>query len=322
MSINPTEEKPDKREELIPDEMKNPKDFKPQIDYKTAFYFHLIIFITLFVSLIIFGIFHSHHLKQEFFKLSSSEENENIRKEIELKESEILNLKKEIENLKNAKELELSKSLEELVEIEKFELFKEYGETHQLIHSDISRMNEHESKVIVSPADIILSDFNFKGGKNIKIMNGGKSAINTNVSYWHSVIGDKILTKGKINKFKIKITKKTENGFLGGIKIGIAPGSINLEKRDNYELSWSIDALETRFINQGEVVRSLNNNKSLKEGDIIEVTADLIFGKLSFALNGQNLGVVYDSLPVDYDLVPFVELYYKDEREVEIVGYN
>ena len=53
-------------------------------------------------------------------------------------------------------------------------------------------------------------------------------------------------------------------------------------------------------------------------GDIVGVVMDTAKGELSFALNGVNLGVAYEGIPLDKPLVPCV-LLLNGEDSVELV---
>ena len=54
-------------------------------------------------------------------------------------------------------------------------------------------------------------------------------------------------------------------------------------------------------------------------GDSVGVVMDTAKGMLSFALDGVNLGVVYEGIPLDKPLVPCVLLYPGDSVELVIL---
>ena len=48
-------------------------------------------------------------------------------------------------------------------------------------------------------------------------------------------------------------------------------------------------------------------------GDSVGVVMDTTKGELSFAVNGVNLGIVYDGIPLDKLLVPCIILFWKSD---------
>ena len=57
----------------------------------------------------------------------------------------------------------------------------------------------------------------------------------------------------------------------------------------------------------------------MEKGDSVGVVMDTVRGELSFVLNGKNLGVAFEGIPLFRPLVPCVILGYKgDSVELEI----
>ena len=53
-------------------------------------------------------------------------------------------------------------------------------------------------------------------------------------------------------------------------------------------------------------------------GDSVGVVMDTAKGEFSFVVNGVNLGVAYEGIPLDKPLVPCVLLYYNGDS-VELI---
>ena len=60
------------------------------------------------------------------------------------------------------------------------------------------------------------------------------------------------------------------------------------------------------------------NGKYVRTGDSVGVVMDTVKGGLSFVVNGMNLGVAYEGIPLDKPLVPCVLLYFKGDS-VELI---
>lgn len=163
--------------------------------------------------------------------------------------------------------------------------------------------------------------FKFKAGKSIEISKDGKTASKINNYAWFSAIGDKILEKNKKSKWKIKVNKNLDLQN-NGVRIGISRANINLESLDNYKEGWFLSSSDSRFhrLGAGFVFGKYGKSDPWKEGTVIEVRVDLIKGQLSFIVNGEDLGVACKTIPLDEDLVPFIELHSKEKNEVEILN--
>ena len=54
-----------------------------------------------------------------------------------------------------------------------------------------------------------------------------------------------------------------------------------------------------------------------KDGDFVGITLDMESGDLSFSVNGENMGVAFEGIPVDKPLIPcVVYLYSGDAAEI------
>ena len=140
--------------------------------------------------------------------------------------------------------------------------------------------------------------------KTIKKISGGDS--------WNcSAFGNKSLIKGKINKFKIQLTKMTSN-----FVFGIMPKGTNINGINNWQKGYVTCSVNFAKHNLG-VFTEFAKQKAT-EGNIIEIIADLDRGELSFALNGKNLGIFCDNIIKDIEYVPFVDIN-KEESELRLL---
>ena len=140
--------------------------------------------------------------------------------------------------------------------------------------------------------------------KTIRKISGGEA--------WNcSAFGNKSLIKGKINKFKIQLTKVTSY-----FVFGIIPKGTNINGINNWQKGYI-----TCSINFGKHILGVYTEfakKEAKEGSIIEIIADLDRGELSFSLNGNNLGIFCDNIIKDIEYVPFVEIQ-KEGSEIQLL---
>lgn len=116
-----------------------------------------------------------------------------------------------------------------------------------------------------------------------------------------TIIGDKCLIKGKINKWKIKnINDKTH------ILVGINRSDIDLDGQNNWTCGYITNLDNMNIHNLGEYI-AINNHK-IKKNDIIGIIVDLDKGKLSYSINDTDFGVFCDNINLDIDYVPFIEM--------------
>jgi hypothetical protein len=140
--------------------------------------------------------------------------------------------------------------------------------------------------------------------KTIKKISGG--------DMWNcSAFGNKSLIKGKINKFKIQLTKMTSY-----FVFGIMPKGTNINGINNWQKGYVTCSVNFGKHNLGVYTDFAKQNAT--EGNIIEIIADLDRGELSFALNGKNLGIFCDNIIKDIEYVPFVDIY-KEENELRLL---
>ena len=140
--------------------------------------------------------------------------------------------------------------------------------------------------------------------KTIRKISGGEA--------WNcSAFGNKSLIKGKINKFKIQLTKVTSY-----FVFGIIPKGTNINGIENWRKGYITCSINFAKHNLG--VYTEFAKKEAKEGSIIEIIADLDRGELSFSLNGNNLGIFCDNIIKDIEYVPFVDIR-KEGSEIQLL---
>ena len=130
-----------------------------------------------------------------------------------------------------------------------------------------------------------------------------------------TVIGNTPLPQNKVTSWSIKILKSMNNdGSL--IYIGIAPFDIDQSKGDNCEkCGWYFDCYDSTLhsgpphnYNGKEYGPRKGDGEYICIGDSVGVVMDTAKGELSFVVNGVNLGVACDGIPLDKPLVPCVLL--------------
>lgn len=167
----------------------------------------------------------------------------------------------------------------------------------------------------VSNGWVIPWSFRFKKGPNYNLYDG-YIATKTSDGLWDAtVLGDKYLSKNKLNIWKIRINKQF---FGGGIIIGIAQSGISQKKANNFENvnAYFISTWTLKKGNKG--IWNNYGNGRLKDGDIVEVIADLRNNTLRFGVNGHSLGTAFDNLSNDVKYIPFIEMYNRG-NEIELI---
>ena len=151
--------------------------------------------------------------------------------------------------------------------------------------------------------------FTWKKGPNYTLSNNDLIAMKTNGgnNYNCNILGDIILPKNKINKWKIKLKKfSNPSGNKWDILIGVGPSSLNQNESSLYYKTWTfICGYSQISIKSGNPYDYNGKHGSLKEGDIVEVIMNTTNGELSFSINDINFGIAC-KIPLDIDLSPFV----------------
>lgn len=198
-------------------------------------------------------------------------------------------------------------------EIENIEDFFTYEEN---IYNDISDKIKNLGKFIKISEYIT---FKWKTGNNYSLSNDQKIAtkISGGTDYNCNILGNIILPKNQISRWKIKLNKYNLS-FEWNILVGVAPSNINQNNINLYNETWTlICGYPAVSIKAGSPTYAFKNKEKLKEGDIIEVIMNRINGELSFSVNGILFGVACQ-IPLDIDLSPFV-LLRAQEQSIELL---
>ena len=164
--------------------------------------------------------------------------------------------------------------------------------------------------------------FNWKNGPNYSLSKNNNIA--TKISggnfYNCNILGNIILPKNKISKWKIRLNKFLMNSNNSwDILIGVGPSNLNQNKSDLYYETWTlICGYPAVSIKSGNPNYVYQGKSKLKEGDIVEVILDMIKGELSFNVNDTLYGFAC-KIPMDIDLSPFV-LIYDEGESIELIN--
>ena len=179
--------------------------------------------------------------------------------------------------------------------------FKDKNDNYNIILKNINEFGD----IIDIKDNSCIFKFKFKNGKNYILSKNGCIATKNEGGndYNCTIIGKKEIPKNKISKWKIKLNKLSNNG---NIFIGIGPDNPN-NKNDFYKESWTFVCSNSKLLNRSGSYSDYNGHSEiLKEGDILEVIADRITGKLSFAVNDFNFGIAFKNIPKEDTLYPII----------------
>ena len=140
-----------------------------------------------------------------------------------------------------------------------------------------------------------------------------------------TIIGNTFLPPNKVTSWGIK-TLKSERNDGEGIFIGVAPSDIN-QNEDNYEeYGWYFNCYNSTLwsgpphsYNYKDYGPRKGDGEYVHTGDSVGVVMDTTKGELSFIVNGVNLGVAYNGIPLDKPLVPCVLFMYIGDS-VELIN--
>lgn len=143
---------------------------------------------------------------------------------------------------------------------------------------------------------------------------------------WCTIAGNIPLPLNKTTSWGIKILKSKEDDG-GFIYIGVAPSSIDQNERENSKkCGWYFDCYYSKLRsgppqNSLDVIygpRQKRKGEYVRSRDTVGVAMNTADGKLSFSVNGADLGVAYVGIPLDKPLMPCVLLYQHGDS-VELV---
>lgn len=132
-----------------------------------------------------------------------------------------------------------------------------------------------------------------------------------------SIIGNAHLPPGRVSSWDVKIlNSKKNNGMF--IFVGVAPSDI--EQTNIYNFSrygWYLYCYTLKLFSgpphncKDEIYvprKRVDWGKYVHNGDRVGVVVDTGKGSISFKLNGEDLGIAYEGIPLDKPLVPCVIL--------------
>ena len=134
--------------------------------------------------------------------------------------------------------------------------------------------------------------------------------INSSDDYYCTIIGNTPLSHNKGTSWSIKIPNSEENDGCS-IYIGVAPSNINQNEDCNYwKCGWYFYCWNSGLwsgpphnYRGKEYGPRKGTGQYVHTGDSVGVVMDTTKGELSFVVNGVNLGVAYDIIPLDKPLV-------------------
>ena len=137
--------------------------------------------------------------------------------------------------------------------------------------------------------------------------------VSNSLREYPTIIGNTPLPLNKVTSWSIKVLKTSWNGE--GIYIGVAPSDIDQKENENWgKCGWYFYCY-TSVLRSGpphnfwkDYCPRRGNGQYVHTGDSVGVVMDTEKGELSFVLNGVNLGVAYEGIPLDKPLVPCVLL--------------
>ena len=135
-----------------------------------------------------------------------------------------------------------------------------------------------------------------------------------------TIIGNASFQLNAVTSGSIKVLK-SENNDGGGIYVGVAPSGINQnEKYNHIKCGWYFYCCHSSLFSgppHNYWMKAYGPRKEkgeyVHDGGSVGVVMDTAKGELSFVVNGVNLGVAYEGIPLDKPLVPCVILKYKGD---------
>ena len=133
--------------------------------------------------------------------------------------------------------------------------------------------------------------------------------------YCSTIIGNTALPLNTVTSWSIKILESKNDGL--GIYIGVAPSDIDQDEYYNCnKCGWYFDCCYSALssgpphnYDYKEYGPRKGDGQYVHTGDSVGVVMNTEKGELSFALDGVNLGVAYEGIPLDKPLVPCVLLW-------------
>ena len=134
-----------------------------------------------------------------------------------------------------------------------------------------------------------------------------------------TIIGNTPLPLNQVASWWIKILNSKKNDG-NSVFIGVAPSNINQNVCNYDKYGWYFHCFNSTLHSGPPHKRSVEvygpwkgNGQYFHTGDVVGVVMDTAKGELSFVVDGANLGVAYERIPIDKPLVPCVLLRYRDD---------
>ena len=151
------------------------------------------------------------------------------------------------------------------------------------------------------------------------VVNGNDPRIATNINdNFCTVIGNAPIPLDTMVLWNIRILNSSmNNGY--NIYVGVAPAGINQNEKDSFKkCGWYFNCFNSTLVsgfpksNDGKIYGPMRryDGQYVQTGATVSVMMDTTKGNISFYLNGMNLGVAFEGIPLNKPLVPCVVLYY------------
>ena len=164
-------------------------------------------------------------------------------------------------------------------------------------------------------------DKSFNKSKRYIVDPGDPRVVTTDKFSHCTVTGNTILPLNAITSWNTLI-QRTHFKSCQDFYAGVAPTDINMNELDTVEkCGWYFDCHDSKlwsgpphnYSGKRYGPKSKGGGQYVHTGDSVGVVMDTIKGELSFVVNGVNLGVAYDGIPLDKPLVPCI--YFKWEKD-------
>ena len=140
-----------------------------------------------------------------------------------------------------------------------------------------------------------------------------------------TIVGNTLLPLNKVTSWSIKVLESEESDD-NGVCIGVAPFDRDQNGDDNSgSCGWYFDCHGSTLCSgpphkffKREHGEKEGLRQSVHTGESVDVVMNTAKGELSFALNGVNLGVAFEGIPLDKPLVPCAILRTGDSVELVI----
>lgn len=137
---------------------------------------------------------------------------------------------------------------------------------------------------------------------------------------WTTVLGNTPVPSNSVVSWDVKILESRRNNG-SCIMVGVAPPDVDQNADRNFEKSGRyFNCFESSLFfgapccyKGKEYGPRKDIGQYVHKGDTVSVVMDTIKGEISFAVNGVNLGVAFDDIPLDKEFIPCVILGHKND---------